>query len=135
MSTWTIKEANTDKELGIIENKIRFVGSEMTANGAFGHYTIEGKFGNHEFTIKKDGQKVRIYILIDYKLFLIFNFYRLLRLKRRNFIYMIHMVYLSMVMLIELLWYYLQSLSMKFENIKQNVFFPFLNVCICICAE
>jgi uncharacterized protein YxjI len=58
MSTWTIKESGTDKELGTIENKLRLVGSKMTANGAFGHYTIEGDFGNHSFTIKKDGEKV-----------------------------------------------------------------------------
>jgi hypothetical protein len=58
MSTWTIKESGTDKELGTIENKLRLVGSKMTANGAFGHYTIEGDFGNHSFTIKKEGEKV-----------------------------------------------------------------------------
>jgi len=90
MSTWTIKEAGTDKELGTIENKLRLVGSKMTANGAFGHYTIEGDFGNHAFTIKREGEKVSRIILnnisyMDY-------FYRLLRLKRRAFIYMIHMV-------------------------------------------
>jgi hypothetical protein len=34
----------------------------MEANGAFGHYRIEGDFGNHSFTIKKDGEKVNIYI-------------------------------------------------------------------------
>jgi hypothetical protein len=60
MSTWTIKEAGSGRELGIIENKLRFVGSKMTANGAFGHYTIEGNFGNHEFTIKKEGVEVNI---------------------------------------------------------------------------
>ena len=60
MSTWTIKEANTDKELGTIENKLRFVGSQMTANGAFGHYIIEGNFGNRSFQIKKDGEKVSV---------------------------------------------------------------------------
>lgn len=58
MSTWIIKEANTDKELGTIENKLRFIGSKMTANGAFGHYVIEGNFGNRSFQIKKDGEKV-----------------------------------------------------------------------------
>ena len=58
MSTWTIKEFRTGKELGTIENKLRLVGSKMTANGAFGHYTIEGDFGNHSFTIKKSGEKV-----------------------------------------------------------------------------
>lgn len=58
MSTWTIKEANTDKELGTIENKLRFVGSKMSANGAFGHYAIEGDFGNRSFDIKKEGEKV-----------------------------------------------------------------------------
>lgn len=58
MSTWTIKDANTNHELGTIENKLRFVGSKMTANGAFGHYTIEGNFGNRSFEIKKEGEKV-----------------------------------------------------------------------------
>jgi len=58
MSTWTIKEASSGKEVGTIENKLRFVGSTMTANGAFGAYKIVGDFGNHSFTIKKDGVKV-----------------------------------------------------------------------------
>lgn len=58
MSTWTIKEWNTEKEVGTIENKLRLVGSKISANGAFGHYTIEGDFGNHSFTIKKEGEKV-----------------------------------------------------------------------------
>ncbi len=65
MSTWTIKEASSDKELGTIENKLRFVGSKITANGAFGKYTIEGNFGNHEFTIKKEGKKVRNNVLLN----------------------------------------------------------------------
>lgn len=58
MSTWTITESSSGKELGTIENKLRFTGSKMTANGAFGHYTIHGKFGNHEYKIEKDGHKV-----------------------------------------------------------------------------
>jgi len=58
MSTWTIKDASTGKELGTIENKLRVVGSKMEAHGAFGNYNIEGNFGNHAFTIKKDGEKV-----------------------------------------------------------------------------
>jgi len=58
MSTWRIKEAGSGKELGTIENKLKFTGSEMTANGAFGNYRLEGNFGNHEFTIMKDGTKV-----------------------------------------------------------------------------
>jgi len=58
MSTWTIKEPGTDKVLGKIENKLRFVGSKIEANGVFGHYTIHGNFGNHAFNIKKDGHKV-----------------------------------------------------------------------------
>ncbi len=62
MSTWTITDSQTGKEMGTLENKLRLVGSTMEANGAFGHYRIEGDFGNHSFTIKKDGEKVNIYI-------------------------------------------------------------------------
>ena len=62
MSTWTIKDSISGKEMGTLENKLRIVGSTMKADGAFGHYTINGNFGNHEFTIKKDGEKVNIYI-------------------------------------------------------------------------
>ncbi len=65
MSTWTIKESGSGKEVGTIENKLRFVGSTMIANGAFGHYKITGNFGNHAFTIKKNGHKVNIDIRID----------------------------------------------------------------------
>jgi len=65
MSTWTIKEASSGKELGTLKNKLRVVGSKITANGEFGHYTIHGDFGNHKFNIKKDGHKVNIYICID----------------------------------------------------------------------
>jgi len=54
MSTWKITDALSGKEVGTIENKIKFVGSKITAKGEFGIYTIKGKFGNHSFTIKKD---------------------------------------------------------------------------------
>lgn len=62
MSTWTIKEATTDKVLGTMENKLRFVGSKMAFNGLLGHYTIHGNFGNHEYMIEKDGVKVSTHI-------------------------------------------------------------------------
>jgi len=55
MSTWTITEANSGKELGVIKNKVKFIGSKLTAKGAFGQYTIKGNFGNHSFNIKKNG--------------------------------------------------------------------------------
>ena len=62
MSTWAITETSTGKEVGMIENKLKFVGSMMTATGVFGTYKIEGDFGNRSFTIMKDGEKVRIQI-------------------------------------------------------------------------
>jgi uncharacterized protein YxjI len=58
MSTWTITNSASGKQLGTIQNKLKFVGSKIDANGEFGHYKIEGDFGNHSFTIKKDGHKV-----------------------------------------------------------------------------
>jgi len=58
LSTWTIKEANDDKVLGKIEHKLKFIGSKMVAKGTFGHYTIHGNLGNHEYSIKKDDHKV-----------------------------------------------------------------------------
>jgi len=58
MSTWTISDVVTGRELGTIKNKFRLIGSKIVADGEFGHYTIEGDFGNHSFTIKKDGHKV-----------------------------------------------------------------------------
>jgi len=58
MSTWTITEASSGKELGVIKNKVKLIGSKIVATGAFGRYTIEGKFRNHSFSIKKDGQRV-----------------------------------------------------------------------------
>jgi len=58
MSTWTIKETSSGKEVGTIENKLKFVGSTMVASGTFGNYKIKGAFGKHSFSIKKDGVKV-----------------------------------------------------------------------------
>jgi hypothetical protein len=64
MSTWIISDAATDRELGTIQNKFQFFGSKIIAEGEFGHYTIEGNFGNHAFTISKDGQKVSLIFLL-----------------------------------------------------------------------
>lgn len=58
MSTWTITDKVNGKEVGTVENKLRPLGSMMTANGAFGSYKIEGEVGTHSYTITKDGQKV-----------------------------------------------------------------------------
>ncbi|CAF1526797.1 unnamed protein product [Adineta steineri] len=58
MSTWKISAAGSDKVLGSFRNKIDFVGSTMEVDGEFGHFLIEGEFLNHEFTIKKDDEKV-----------------------------------------------------------------------------
>jgi hypothetical protein len=130
MSTWTIKESGSGKELGTIENKLRLVGSKITANGVFGHYTIEGDFGNHSFTIKKGGVKVSADIFSKSTCIYLDHCSRLLRLKRRAFIYMIPMVYMSMVKLIELSWFYLPSSLMKSVNIKSIV--SFNSMCVCV---
>jgi len=58
MSTWTISDAVSHKVLGTIKNQLKFIGSEIEANGEFGHYEIKGKFLDHEFKILKDGHKV-----------------------------------------------------------------------------
>jgi len=58
MSTWTVTDAVSHKELGVIKNKVKFIGSEIEAHGSFGNYRINGEFGNHKFNILKDGQKV-----------------------------------------------------------------------------
>ena len=58
MSTWTIQESNSGKQIGTIQNKLRLVGSTIEAKGTFGNYKIEGNFGNHSFDVKKDGEKV-----------------------------------------------------------------------------
>ncbi|CAF0915802.1 unnamed protein product [Adineta steineri] len=58
MSTWKISAAGSEKVLGTFENKLDFIGSTMEVNGEFGHFLIEGEFLNHEFTIKKDHEKV-----------------------------------------------------------------------------
>jgi len=57
MSTWEIKNA-AGKELGTVKHKLRAFGSRIDAHGEFGHYKIEGHFGNHAFTIHKDDHKV-----------------------------------------------------------------------------
>jgi len=74
MSTWTITDAVTGRELGKIKNKVKFVGSKIVADGEFGHYTIRGNFGNHSFSISKNKHKVRIYFLVNtrIKLFIFF---------------------------------------------------------------
>jgi hypothetical protein len=59
MSTWIVTDAVTRRELGTIKNKLRLTGSKIIAEGVFGHYTIIGDFGNHSFTITKDGHEVR----------------------------------------------------------------------------
>jgi len=58
MSTWTITDAVTHKELGLIKHEVKFFGSEIEARGSFGTYRIFGEFANHKFDIMKDGQKV-----------------------------------------------------------------------------
>jgi hypothetical protein len=91
MSTWTITNSASGKQLGTIQNKLKFVGSKIDANGEFGHYKIEGDFGNHSFTIKKDGHKVSFDLLPPLKNLMMY-FSRLLKLKRRASIFMIPMV-------------------------------------------
>ena len=58
MSTWTIQESTSGKQIGTIQNKLRLVGSTIEAKGTFGNYKIEGNFGNRSFDVKKDGEKV-----------------------------------------------------------------------------
>ncbi|CAF1644877.1 unnamed protein product [Adineta ricciae] len=58
MSTWIITDSHSGKEVGTIENKLKFVGSLMQATGSFGTYKIEGDFGNYSYSIMKDGEKV-----------------------------------------------------------------------------
>ncbi|UJR35816.1 hypothetical protein I4U23_028563 [Adineta vaga] len=58
MSTWEITDLHNNKEVGMIENKLKFVGSMMQATGSFGTYKIEGDFGSFTYTIMKDGEKV-----------------------------------------------------------------------------
>jgi hypothetical protein len=65
MSTWEVKNVVTGKEVGTIKHKVRAFGSRIDAKGAFGDFAIEGRFGNHEFTIRKDGHKVSVDVLID----------------------------------------------------------------------
>ncbi|CAF1671227.1 unnamed protein product, partial [Adineta ricciae] len=54
MSTWIITDSLSGKEVGTIENKLKFVGSLMQATGSFGTYKIEGDFGNYSYSIMKD---------------------------------------------------------------------------------
>lgn len=126
MSTWTIIESKTDKEVGTIKNQLRLFGSKMEANGSFGSYVITGNFGNRSFTIKKAGEKVRwslLFFLMNFHFSYFILMLRSLTSKRRVFIFMIRMVWLSTVMLIKLWWFYLLLLSMKFVNIKIESFF------------
>ena len=58
MSTCIVTDSVTHRELGTIKNKLRLTGSKIVAEGVFGHYTIIGDFGNHSFTITKDGHEV-----------------------------------------------------------------------------
>ena len=59
MSTWTITDARTSKELGTIRNRLKLIGSKMVADGDFGRYDIKGHFGTHSYKITKNGHKVR----------------------------------------------------------------------------
>jgi hypothetical protein len=64
MSTWTISDAVTGRELGTIKHKFKLFGSRIVADGEFGQYIITGDFGNRSFTISTNNHEVNIFLII-----------------------------------------------------------------------